>query len=128
MKQHRGFIEIYTHDQRLFLSQYFAGQLLVDKRPILSHQFSWNYSFIGNSLSIDFGDGAGSSKGSSADSLIMLKWELELSRKESILIVKELNPWQDLPGDWDYMLLEKEQEKTMLVTSANLQRLKQQIG
>lgn len=119
LRQTRGYFEVFQKGKRLYISQYENGEQLLDKRLVLSHQFSWNYSFVKTLTDRH--------EGQNHNTFYLLKWELELSRREYLRIGMELNPWQDLPADWNYLLLEEEEEKELLVTSSNLKKWKKQV-
>ena len=83
---------------------------------MVAYEFSWNYNLL------DEGGGIGRNI-----TFIFLKLELTTNDGKKYIIGKELKQWQSLPKDWDYKVLDLEEDHKMLIVSDNMDKIKKKV-
>ena len=113
-----GFIELVINNKQL---QILTNDKSQNKRLIKSHYFSWHYKHF------EYAMGNTGRKETTHSNFIQLKLEMTDHQGHTIAIIQELSPWQSLPSNWEYKLLEEEYDENYRIKKGLIE-LKKEIG
>ena len=118
MREKDGWLKIYKGKEGFYLEHFEEGVKLTNLEKIKQQKFGWHYAHFENRK-------GGTTSKTTHVNFTQLKYEILLESGKTLTVIKELHQWQSPKPSWAYCHSTSNHEAEWLITSQNLERLKE---